>query len=128
MNRTVGNALVALITVSAVAVFAIYGTFALTDATARYPHTNSLEVAGQFEAARALSIVLMLAVTAVLRKWKALGTLLLTVGLIEMSDTLIGLGQGQIGMWISPLLSGIAYLISGAYLVMRSERSKTEGI
>jgi uncharacterized membrane protein YgdD (TMEM256/DUF423 family) len=119
MNSRVINVLVGLVAISAIAIFAIYGTSALTNAAGRYPRTNSLQVAGQFEAARALSIALMVLLTGVLRQWKALGALLLTVGLIEFCDTAIGISQGQIGQIISPLLSGILYLIVGWFLFRR---------
>jgi hypothetical protein len=119
MNSRVINLFVGLVAISAVAVFAIYGTSALSNATGRYPHTNPLQVAGQYEAARALPLALMVLLTAALRQWKALGTLLLTISLIEFCDTAIGISQGQVGEIISPLLSGILYLLTGWYLFQR---------
>ena len=119
MNSRVINVFIGLVAISAIAIFAIYGVSALTNAAGRYPHTNSLQVAGQFEAARALPIALMVLLTGFLRQWKALGTLLLTVGLIEFCDTAIGVSQGQVGQIISPLLSGILYLVVGWYLFQR---------
>jgi hypothetical protein len=95
----------------------------LTNATGRYPHVNALQVAGQFEAARALPLALMILITGVLRQWKALGTLLLTVGLIEFCDTAIGVSQGQAGEIISPLLSGVLYVVVGWYLFQRTGTS-----
>lgn len=116
---------IALVILSAVAVFALYGIFSLTNPAGRFAPPHPLALAGPLEASRNLALAAMLLAALLLRNRGALAILVLTGGLIELGDAVIGLGQHQAGMVVGPLFSGCLYLACGAYLV---RRARGEGV
>lgn len=129
MAKRLIDGFIALVILSAVVVFAMYGIFSLTNPAGRFVPPHPLALAGQLEASRNLALATMLLVALLLRHRGAVTTLLLTGGLIELGDAVIGLGQHQSGMVVGPLFSGCLYLACGAYLACsaRVERPSHAG-
>ncbi|HEY7418950.1 MAG TPA: hypothetical protein VH593_27460 [Ktedonobacteraceae bacterium] len=122
MSKPLVYGFIALVILSAVAIFAIYGILSLTNPIGRFSPLDTLALAGQLEATRNLSIAAVLLGALILRKWTALATLLITIGLIELGDAVIGVVQHQSDMIVTPALSGALYLICGVYLADRLRR------
>jgi hypothetical protein len=119
--------LVVLYTVVSGGVLAFYAIAWMTNPASVVPHgVNVAYLVPKLGAGRNLALDFTALLLVILRKREALGYILLTLGLMELYDGVIGLYIHKPAMAVAPFINSFFYFVCTWYLLSRAASPKTK--